>query len=289
VIPQTAWDPAALGTLQFVPLPTGYLAGQPYFSSAAYKQRVRDDKFDIRADLASLPRLGNLAFYYHLDDSSVYAPFPAAVGNGANVPGFPSLTNSRAQQANLTNTHNFGSSAVNELRLNFTRTATFLGKPLAGRGKVSSFGFVEGADTWGIVPADPRYEGVPNVGIDNLGIGFGVPFLITNQPNNTYQISDTFSKVKSKHTMKFGGEARFFQINQRNDANYNASFDFQGSETGNDFADYLLGAPSFTQQLSQQFLDSRTRYYGLFAQDTFKARSDLTINYGLRWEASEPY
>jgi hypothetical protein len=289
MIPQRAWDPAALGTLQFVPLPTGYLAGQPYFSSAAYKQRVRDDKFGIRADLASLPRLGNLAFYYHLDDSSVYAPFPAVVGNGANVPGFPSLTASRAQLANLSNTHNFGSSAVNELRLNFTRTATFLGKPLAGLGKISSFGFKEGASTLGIVPADPRYEGVPNVGIDNLGIGFGLPFLITNQPNNTYQVSDTFSKVKSKHTMKFGGEARLFQINERNDANYNGSFDFQGGETGNDFADYLIGAPSRTQQLSQQFLDSRTRYYGLFAQDTFKVRSDLTINYGLRWEASEPY
>ncbi len=89
--------------------------------------------------------------------------------------------------------------------------------------------------------------------------------------------------------MKFGGEVRYFQINERNDASPNAAFDFDGRETGNDFADYLIGTPSRTEQLSKQFLDSRTKYFGLFAQDTFKARPNLTLNYGLRWEASEPF
>ncbi len=188
-IPSTAFSPAAMGTLQFIPLPTGTLNGQPFFSTTALEQKVRDDKFGIRVDFTQVPRTGNWAFYYHFDDSKVFAPFPSVVGNGANVPGFPSITLSRAQQANLSNTRNFGPNAVYELRLNFTRSATILGKPVAGLGKISSFGFVEGADTLGIVPADPAIEGVPNVGIDKLGISFGLPFLFTNQPNNTYQIS----------------------------------------------------------------------------------------------------
>ncbi len=289
MIPPRAFSPAAAGTLQFVPLPTGVQAGQPFFSTSAFKQKVRDDKFGIRFDFTQVPHTGNWAFYYHLDDSTVDAPFPSVVGNGADVPGFPSITLSRAQQANLGNTRNFGSNAVNELRLNFTRAATLLGKPTSGLGKVSDFGFKEGANTLGIVPADPAFEGVPDVGIDNLGITFGLPFLFTNEPNNTYQISDSYSRVRGRHTVKFGGEGRYFQINERNDASPNAAFDFNGIETGNDFADYLIGTPNLTQQLSKQFLDSRTKYFGLFAQDTYKARPNFTLNYGLRWEASEPF
>ncbi|HXJ96676.1 MAG TPA: TonB-dependent receptor [Terriglobia bacterium] len=285
-IPQAAWSPAATGTLQFVPTATGVLAGQPYFSSASSIQKTRDDKFGIRVDL-NTQRTGNWSFYYNFDDSNVYLPFPAEVGNGSNVPGFSSITPSRAQQANLNNTHTFGPTAVNELRLNYTRAATNLGEPAGGLGKISSFGFVEGG--LGIIPANPAIEGVPQVFLNQLGITFGTPSLTTGQYNNTYQVADNFSKVIGNHTVKFGGEYRYFQINERNSASVNASFSFNGGETANDFADYLIGAPDQASQLSRQFLDSRTKYYGLYAQDTFKIKPNLTLNYGLRWEASTPF
>ena len=62
-----------------------------------------------------------------------------------------------------------------------------------------------------------------------------------------------------------------------------------GNETGNDFADYLIGAPDLFIQASDQFLDSRTKYGAAYAQDSYKARSNLTLNYGLRWEVSQPF
>jgi hypothetical protein len=286
VIPQSAWSPAAKGTLQYVPTPTGTSGGQPFFSSASSKQLVRDDKFGARIDLNSR-RAGNWGFYYNFDDSNVYLPFPSEVGNGSNVPGFPSITPSRAQQFNVNNTHIFGPTMVNELRLNYTRSATHLGEPAGGLGKISSFGFVEGG--LGIIPANPSIEGMPQIFLNELGIIMGTPSLTTQQANNTYQITDNLSKVTGKHTFKFGGELRFFQINERTSASVNASFNFNGGETANDFADYLIGAPDQASQLSRQFLDSRTKYFGLYGQDTYKIRSNFTFNYGLRWEASEPF
>ncbi len=60
--------------------------------------------------------------------------------------------------------------------------------------------------------------------------------------------------------MKFGGEFRYLQINERNTCAPNGDFTFNGTETGIDFADFLIGAPTGYNQCSQQFLDSRTRY-----------------------------
>src|SRR5439155_22362422 len=62
-----------------------------------------------------------------------------------------------------------------------------------------------------------------------------------------------------------------------------------GSGTGNDFADFLLGAPSYFEQSSILQLDSRTRYYAVFAHDAFKIRPNLTLNYGVRWEVNQPW
>jgi hypothetical protein len=89
--------------------------------------------------------------------------------------------------------------------------------------------------------------------------------------------------------MKFGGEFRYLQINERNTCAPNGDFTFDGSETGSDIADFLLGAPLNYNQCSQQFLDSRTRYGGAYFQDTWKAKPNLTLNLGVRWEVSMPW
>jgi hypothetical protein len=120
-----------------------------------------------------------------------------------------------------------------------------------------------------------------------------VPTLNTFQPNTTYSVSDVFSKSHGKHSWKVGGEFRYLQVNERNFANPNGGFTFDGTVTGADFADFLLGATSTTNapytQAAEQFLDSRTRYGGAFAQDSWKVKSNLTLNLGLRWEVSMPW
>jgi outer membrane receptor protein involved in Fe transport len=58
---------------------------------------------------------------------------------------------------------------------------------------------------------------------------------------------------------------------------------------GDPYADLLLGAPSnFTQSSGRPFY-LRTRYLGLYAQDSWRARNDLIINAGLRWDVIMPW
>jgi hypothetical protein len=67
-------------------------------------------------------------------------------------------------------------------------------------------------------------------------------------------------------------------------------FSFNGSaETGLDFADFLLGTATTYQQGVQLPVYNRAIYYGLFAQDSWRAKRNLTVNYGLRWDVSTPW
>ncbi len=70
---------------------------------------------------------------------------------------------------------------------------------------------------------------------------------------------------------------------------FNGSFAFNGSETGLDFADFLLGvASSYTQGQARSFYN-RNLYMAAFAQDSWKATSQLTVNYGVRWDRIRPW
>ena len=91
------------------------------------------------------------------------------------------------------------------------------------------------------------------------------------------------------HTLQFGVDFHYDQINERNYDDANGAYVFSGQETGVDFADYLIGAPQSFTQASQQLLDSRDKYFGVYAQDGWRATPNLTINYGLRYEIMTPW
>ena len=286
LIPQAAWSPAAIGILPYIPGPTN---ADGTFSDNRQKNRITDNKIGERVDFNS-QKTGNWSFYYHFDDSTVNSALP---DGGASVPGFPAVTPTRAQEFVISNNKTIGTNAVNEARLTFFRTSTHLDNPTGGKASLASLGFQTGVGTLGIIPdATPGFaEYVPQLYFNNFAIG--TPSLITFQPNNTYTASDGFSKVIGKHTLKFGGEARYLQVNERNLASQDGAFVFDGTVTGSDFADYLLGAPTgagggFTQA-AVQLLDSRTRYAGAYVQDGWKVTPNLTLNLGLRWEMSMPW
>jgi hypothetical protein len=278
VIPQQAFSKPAVGILPYIPMPS---TGANLYATSSQNQRTVDDKAGQRVDLLN-QLTGSWFFYYFFDQANVTSPF-----GGNNIPGFATGTPRRAQQAVLSNTHVFGPTAVNEARVNYTRDAITTDQVLSGFAKLSDLGFVTGPGTLGIVPNLPNFQFVP--GLTFNAFNTGVNTQLRKQANNTWQAADNFSKIYGPHTLKFGGEFRYYQINDRNLCAPNGLFSFNGSETGTDFADYLLGAPAGYTQCSFQIMDSRSRYGGAFAEDSFRMKPNITLNYGVRWEVNMPW
>ena len=284
VIPQSAWSPVAVNTLKYLPPENGFTNGSPSYSTSAFNQTLSDNKGSGRIDIPT--RIGAVFGYYFFDRYGTVNPY-----SQVTVPGFAATNRGQTQMINLGLTTTFNSSTVNDLRLAYLRDVNQTGQPTAGQGlgvTLASQGFVTPwGPAGGISPIQPAYEGVTNLMFNNFSLG--VPPDALRQYNNTFQILDNVTRIIGTHTLQFGTNLHYNQINERNYDCYNGCFGFNGSETGYDFADFLIGAPNSFVQASQQLLDSRSKYYGFYAQDSWRASRNLTLNFGLRWEASTPW
>src|SRR6266446_2345884 len=279
IIPSGALSPATKGTIGFIPTPN---VGDNIYASAAVSTKSIDHKVGQRVDFLN-KLTGNWSGYYYFDDLSRLDPY----GASSFPTGFGSDERDRNQLGTLSNTHIFSPTAVNDFRLSYTRLVARSVPAGSVAPSLESMGFITGAGTLGINNAGPTgYKAVPSIGLNNFG--FGDPGT-GNGIQNTYAIGDTFSKIQGRHTIMLGGEYRYYHMNHRNGGGFVGGFSFEGNETGYDVADYLLGAPTSYSQNSPQVLDGRSRYGGIYAQDSIRLRSNLTLNLGLRWEYSTPW
>jgi Carboxypeptidase regulatory-like domain len=279
-IPQTAWSPVAMNTLKYIPMPD--VAGQAEFQTSAYNSRLSENKGGIRLDTNL--SFGTLFGYYFTDKYNSINPYASV-----NIPGFNTGSNGQTQLVDLGLTTTINSSTFNDARLVYMREVNLQGIPLQGTGiTLSSLGFnTPWNSTGGIGPINPSLEGVPNMNFNNYS--FGLAPYQRSQFDNTFQVIDNFTKIIRTHTFQFGADIHYDQFNLRLQVCNNGQFGFSGAETGLDFADFLIGAPDFFIQGSREFLNMRTRYSGFYAQDSWRARPTLTINYGLRYEVTTPW
>ncbi len=282
-IPQSAWSAPGKDLLPYIPSPN---VTDSQFSTSSFAQTVRDDKGAARIDLNS--RLGQVSGYYFIDDYYLDNPYPGSVA-GASIPGFDALYMGRAQLISLGDNKLIGANTVNELHLGYLRNAIIIGQPKGGLGvSLASQGFASGSNGGpGIAVQAPQFEGVENITFPTFVMG--VPISNLTQVNDTYYLSDGLSKVMGAHTLKVGGQFHFDQVNDYPNGTFNGTFNINGTETGDPYADFLLGVPSNFTQSSGHALYLRNRYEGLYGQDSWRARSDLTINAGLRWDIIRPF
>jgi hypothetical protein len=283
IIPQRAWSSPAQKLLQYVPSPN---RDANTLSTGAFEQTVRDDKGSFRVD-GNTRWLGLLTGYYFLDDYTLDNPYPGQQG-GASVPGFDAQTIGRAQLWSFGSAKTLGQNTVNDFHASLTHNHNNVGVPHGGAGvSLASQGFVTGAGTPGIVVLAPQFEGVENMVFNTFTMG--VTITGVNQTGDTLHVSDSISRVLGSHTVKFGGQYQFQQVRLEPNATFNGTFTFAGTETGSDFADFLIGAPSNYIQSSGGVFYLRNQYGGVFAQDSWRAKSNLTINYGVRWDIMAPW
>ena len=231
--------------------------------------------------------MGQLSLYGFVDDYNLLNPYPTEQG-GANVPGFQARNQGRAQLYAATLTTTLGPRTVNTLHGSYMRNAATVGQPVGGQGiSLASQGFVSGGGTDGIVVQAPGMEGIENLVFNSFTLGTTVTGL--SQAENIPEGTDDLSVSFGEHLLSFGVAVHADQINTHPDVYDNGSFSFTGSETGLDFADFLLGIDSSYTQGSGQNFYNRNHYVGVYGQDSWRATRALTLNYGLRWDVLPPW
>lgn len=283
MIPQAAFALPASKMMQFIPTPN---VGASEFSTEADKLRLNEDKGSARIDINST-RYGTFSAYYFADNYNLDNPYPSGFG-GATLPGpdgaYDALSSGRDQMIVLGDTKTFGSNLVNEAHVGYIRLNNNLGVPKGGVGvSLADQGISSGPQ--GIQQGFPQFAGVEMLYFNSFAVGTN-PFFVA-QVNNTIDSGDTVSKVVGNHTIKFGGQYIWYAVKQAPDLVGNGTFSFFGSgaqSTGNGFADFLLGLPDFYSQQSSPPFHEFSATGGIFAEDSWRVRSGLTINYGLRWD-----
>ena len=127
----------------------------------------------------------------------------------------------------------------------------------------------------------PHYMNITTTGA--FSINTGTETFSYYRPN-TYAFSDDLTIVRGSHQYGFGGAASFSNWRTESNVRSMGPISFNGNVTGLPLGDFLLGR-MFEFRESTPFRQNITQpYYALYGQDTWRASSHLTFNYGARWE-----
>ena len=280
-IPAACMDPSAAALLSYIPganLP-GAVQNFQYATAATSNTNNLNLRVMHALGGGSLgprqrggPRNNiSVGFHYQSSDSNLTNPFPTVGGN----------TTTRSFDVPVTWVKSVGK-LTNFFRVDFNRNRISTQNLYAFQTDITGLAGITG------VSQNPFDWGLPNVALTNFqGINDVNPLRRRDQ---TISVGDTMSLVHGKHTLRWGGDFRRIQLNTQTDSNARGSFTFTGLNTGFDFADFLVGLP---QQTTLQFGANSYHFRGnswdLFAQDEWRLRGNLTLNFGLRYEYVSPY
>lgn len=297
------FSPAAVELLPFIPLPNLATPTQNFhFVTSADSS---SDAFNFRLihnfGTAAAPRTGarggggggggrrrgqsnvNFGINWSRNKTSIVNPFPSLAGvnssEGLNASAGWVFTRGRI---------------TNNLRVNYNhnhvRTTNLFSGVLDVAGQAGITGISD----------DPFDWGLPGISFTTFG-GLNDP-MPRRELDQTYTISDSVVWNRGKHNWRFGGDYRRVLQSFRSAKNAEGSFVFTGfataahagvtpvPNTGDDFADFLLGLPQQTSiQSGTNSYDFRANAMDLFVQDDWRLRPTLSFNLGLRYEYNGPY
>ena len=283
-ISSSSWDSVATGLFQkYVPSPnvtqpsqngpTTYLYNFNNSSSGSSDQGI------VRLDYH--PTANDTIWASSIFQSTPF--FSLLPFGGATLPGFSEVNAEHFKVFDADFTHIFNSRTINELRGGYYRFNYAAVEP-AEIVLPSSAGF-------NITPQSSG-AGLPVIqvqGYFNLGFSYEGP-----QPrlDSNLLAQDVFTWIHGNHSVKLGATFEQFGVNNPYNADNSGLYTMTGSgqfSSGDPAIDFVLGIPdSYTQTSGSQIAATSREYYA-FAQDSWKATSDFTLNYGMSWDAETPW
>ena len=299
VIPAGRISPIARRLLAFVPEPNVVAAlGQPNYNEAQTREKTTDG-FDTKINYA-MSEKDQTSFRLSFMRPVVFDPGSFEEYGGPANGGFAGTGTNTSWSGAGTWTRIISAKTVLDVRggLNYYKNVT----STQGHGLTTSSDVgIPGANlseyTSGISSISIASHGDPM-----LGFSASQPW---DRSEKTWNFTSTLTRLMASHTLKFGGEWRSNEdmLLQTQDAGgprgrfaFNASGTGIPSETNtlsgpaNAFASFLLDWPNTVQRDLKVFDRPGTEHQAvsLFVQDKWQARSNVTVDLGLRWEYYTP-
>ena len=305
IIPMSQQDPVSMKLASLYPA-----TNQPIKANA-----VPQNDYAISTPGTLVTDQGDGRVDYHLSDSnsifgsiswvntqkSSVTPF-----NGASQPLDGGNFNGNSEQdlsrnGTISWSHIFSPTLVNEARVGFSRLVTARTQANSSVDEYKAFGI------GGLDPTTTLNGGLPQFDLQRYSQIGANDWLPTKEYNNEWDLIENLTINKGKHSIKLGQEFRqlhfpFFQVPQphgeiafqRTETSYPVLADPKAplapnsTNTGDEFASFLLGSINAASISTTNFISSTKQAYGSYVQDNWKVTPKLTLNLGVRYELFSP-
>lgn len=234
--------------------------------------------------------VGNLD--YHMNDKNSFnGLFFMSPGSGTFVDDAPHeispawLTTQYARSQVISGNWVYvpSSTVVNSLRVGVSRYHQIFGTPDVGQNP-ANYSFNGGTYSINTGQTDPTFFGFPRMqinGFPSFQLGGPASWPKTVGPDAVYQFTDSVSKQKGNHSLKFGGEVLLTRADINVTSNNKGPISFKSLP--NFFSGTIKNAKITSGNTARSLSDES---YGLFIQDDWRVRPKFTVNLGLRYEVT---
>jgi Carboxypeptidase regulatory-like domain/TonB-dependent Receptor Plug Domain len=269
-----AFDPTALYVMNHIPLPNDPQMGPNYLTYNGAPSIQNTDEYLAKVDY-NLGKHHLSAHYFQLNYN-----IPIILPPDSNV-----------LEGNSETPQKLGLKNVSVVDI-YTITPTILLNSYFGWS--SKTGLTESAAPFNIAQAGANISQPTNFPA-TLNIDVSGGFTVGDQPaTGTWDHSDISDReiltlIKGKNEIQIGGEWAHIHMPMGNSYQADGNYSFGGNLSGDNLADFLLGAASSFTQAGGLYLNFSGNEWSAFVQDNWHATSRLTVSAGIRWDPFFPY
>ncbi|MGE0454508.1 MAG: TonB-dependent receptor [Vicinamibacteria bacterium] len=269
IIPSARFDPAAL-TIQNQFVPLSNLPNSFFEVSAA--DPLESDEATFKLDHNISPtQIAALSYFYQKGTDT------QPMSLTGNIPWVDRDFEWTQHNLNLSHTWTLSSTKINQFRATYMRQfGGRVNNPTTSLGDLNSRFTLQGVPTLPRLTVSGYFTGQVSIAGPDAGSDY-------------FGVKDTLSVARGNHSFKLGGEVSYEAIVHDTLLDNYGVFAFNGSKTGNAYADFLLGLPSTMTQDAPVRKTDNGWYLSLFAQDDWRLSPRVTLNLGLRYDLQFPF
>src|SRR5882757_888670 len=282
ICPTSLFDPAIMGIVKAGLIPTSTSANYQRRDLSPFRQKTDEQLYKGDYQVTAKQRLA--LSYFHQSGDFVVNP------TGNTILGWVVHDYKFNQhEANIAHTWTVNNNIVNQLALNYTRLIG--GRVPSPSESLAKYGstFAEQLPNGAICSAAGEAGcSRPQLAVTGwFTAGNAITGPVTG--SNVYAIRDVVSSTHGKHTLSFGGEANRENEAQQTTLNDYGVFQFTAhtntpNRSSAAITDFLFGSPNTMGQDVPVYANANYFNYGVFFQDDWRVRPNLTLNLGIRYD-----